>query len=71
MNTVTNAILNFRCDLESLKILRDWKDEDLADRLKISVRTLRRVKQDPMSASGKTVLLIQEMLKQEKMKQYK
>lgn len=71
MNTVTNAILNFRCDLESLKILRDWNDDDLADRLKISVRTLRRVKQDPMSASGKTVLLIQEMLKQEKMKQYK
>jgi hypothetical protein len=61
--------LNFRCDIECLKILKDWDDDDLAGRLKISARTLQRLKADPMSASGKNILMIQEMLRQERNRQ--
>lgn len=57
---------SFRIDLESLKILKNWTDEDIAKRLGISLPTVRRMRADPYSAKGCYILEIQGMLREAK-----
>lgn len=67
-NTVKSAIVNFRVDLEALKILKEWDDEDLAAYLHVTPRTIRRMRKDPLTATGKNILLVQQLLKEARKK---
>lgn len=53
----------FRIILESLKILKNWTDADLAKRLGISLPTMRRIRADPYSTKSAYILEIQGMLR--------
>ncbi|CCY87011.1 putative uncharacterized protein [Clostridium sp. CAG:149] len=57
---------HFRIELESLKIIKNWTDEDLAKRLGISLPTVRRMRAEPYSAKGGYILEIQGMLREAK-----
>lgn len=56
------SLIEFRIALYALKELRGWTDADIAKRLGVTDRSVRRMRQDPFSASGGNVLKVQEML---------
>ena len=60
------CLVEFRIALYALKEFKGWTDADIAKRLGVTERTVRRMRQDPFSANGGNILKVQEMLEEER-----
>lgn len=71
MKTVTQtAQINFRADISRLKALTGMNNIELGKLLGCSDQTISNIYKNPLTASGKYVLLIQEYLRREEKKIY-
>ena len=62
---VENAIIDFRCELHKLKTILGYDDKQLAKYLGCSESTIEKLRWDPMSVSGRYILMVQVHLDQE------
>lgn len=71
MKTVTQtAQISFRADISRLKALTGMNNIELGKLLGCSDQTISNIYKNPLTASGKYVLLIQEYLRREEKKIY-
>ena len=58
---IPKECIEFRIALYTLKEYKGWTDEDVGKRIGVSARTVRRMREDPFSASGGNILKIQSL----------
>lgn len=56
-------IVEFQIAMDGVKRYTGWTDEEFAQKLGVTDRTLRNMRRDPCSANGGLILQIQDMLK--------
>ena len=57
-------IIEFQIAMDGIKRYTGWTDEEFAEKMGISVVTLRGARRDPCSVNGGLVLRVQEMLRE-------
>lgn len=67
---VENAIIDFRCDLNKLKEILGYSDNELAKYLGCSTSTVEKMRKEPLNVSGKYILLVQAHLAAENRKRF-
>ena len=55
-------IIEFQIAMDGVKRYTGWTDEEFAQKLGVSDRTLRNIRKDPCSANGGLILRVQYML---------
>lgn len=68
--TLENAAISFRVALNDLKAITGKNNKEVAELIGCSAQTISNAYNDPLSASGRIILLIQEHLKKEERKRY-
>lgn len=63
-----NAKIDFQISLDSLKRIRGYDDQELADMLGCSRKTIVNMRKDPFSVSGRWILMVQGYLNKENTK---
>ncbi len=64
MKTIAeNSAINFKIALESYKCIKGYSDEQLAEDLGCSTKTVSNLRKDPLSGSGRYILPLLEKLK--------
>lgn len=58
---IPKECIKFKIALYALKEYKSWTDEDVAKRIGVSSRTVRRMREDPFSASGVNILKVQAL----------
>lgn len=61
-------ILNMKRQVNDLKTITGWTDEELGRRCGVSRQTIHNLKTKPSAVNGSLVLLVQEMLSEEQEK---
>lgn len=54
----------FRIQLESVKIRKNWTDTELAKYLGVSRQTICNMRSDPFAARGQYILTVQELARE-------
>ena len=57
-------IIEFQIAMDGVKRYTGWTDEEFAEKMGISVVTLRGARRDPCSVNGGLVLRVQSMLQE-------
>ena len=67
---IENAIIDFRNQMSQLKNITGMSDDELADLLDCSTRTVTNLRANPLSCSGEYILKVQAYLKREDSKRW-
>lgn len=64
MNKLPGYMIEFQIAIEGVKKYTGWTDQQLADRLGVSITTVQSAKRDPCAVNGGIILRIQDMLRE-------
>lgn len=64
MVKLPSYIIEFQIAMDGIKRYTGWTDEEFAQRLGVTDRTLRNIRKDPCSANGGLILRVQNMLQE-------